>query len=250
MLRIRQLLQDAYAPATANRMLSALRGVLKNCWHARMVSAKGYQSAIDVPFPLSADPTTVGGLIEQFSRGNARPAIEDGLITQAHLPSANDVANPWIRLFQRVHDQYEPGEPFDNRRCTECAAAGLFVQALRQGGRNPTRSLIVSAIDHGAVNPAPASSACSSAPTTTTDTRACRSAASGTARWSSRDRPTWRARAARGRPVRSELGPTRGAGMKARSSRDLAQELGRDGFRGDPEWHFRVSPDVQAPAGV
>jgi hypothetical protein len=48
-LRIRQLLQDAYAPATANRMLSALRGVLKECWHSGPIPAQDYQSAVDVP---------------------------------------------------------------------------------------------------------------------------------------------------------------------------------------------------------
>jgi ABC-type branched-subunit amino acid transport system substrate-binding protein len=112
----------------------------------------GYHPPILDPFPLSADPTTVGSFIEQFSRGKASPAIENGLITQAHLPSASDDGNAWIRLFRQVHDQYEPNEPFDNMTVYGMAAAALFVQALRQAGPNPTRSSIVSAINGGAVN--------------------------------------------------------------------------------------------------
>jgi ABC-type branched-subunit amino acid transport system substrate-binding protein len=112
----------------------------------------GYHPAILDPFPLSADPTTVAGVIQQFSRGKASPAIENGLITQAHLPSATDGDNAWIRLFRQVHDQYEPNQPFDNMTVYGMAAAALFVQALRQAGPNPTRSSIVSAINRGAVN--------------------------------------------------------------------------------------------------
>jgi ABC-type branched-subunit amino acid transport system substrate-binding protein len=112
----------------------------------------GYHPTILVPFPLSADPTTVAGLIQQFSRGNVSPSIEDGLITQAHLPSAADTTNPWIRVFRQVHDRYEPSEPFDDMTVYGMAAAVVFVQALQQAGRNPTRSSIVAAVNRGAVN--------------------------------------------------------------------------------------------------
>jgi ABC-type branched-subunit amino acid transport system substrate-binding protein len=112
----------------------------------------GYHPTIVVPFPLSADPTTVGGLIQQFSRGNVSPSIEDGLITQSHLPSAADTANPWIRVFRQVHDRYEPSAPFDDNTVYGMAAAVVFVQALQQAGRNPTRASIVAAVNRGAVN--------------------------------------------------------------------------------------------------
>lgn len=112
----------------------------------------GYHPTVIDPFPLSADPSVVGPVITQFSRGRLSPALEDGLITQAHLPSAGDTADPWIRLFRKAHDQYDQAQPFDNLTVYGMAAAALFVQALRQAGQNPTRESIVAAIDRGAVN--------------------------------------------------------------------------------------------------
>src|SRR2546429_4007129 len=48
-LKIRGLLEEQYQPATANRMLSALRGVLRECWHAQLMTTEEYQAAISVP---------------------------------------------------------------------------------------------------------------------------------------------------------------------------------------------------------
>jgi integrase len=47
-LKIRSLLEENYLPATANRMLSALRGVLKECWHSGLLGTEEYHLAIDV----------------------------------------------------------------------------------------------------------------------------------------------------------------------------------------------------------
>src|SRR6202022_1944012 len=48
-LKIRGLLEEHYQPATANRMLAALRGVLRECWQAQLISVEDYQAATSIP---------------------------------------------------------------------------------------------------------------------------------------------------------------------------------------------------------
>src|SRR3989442_12402996 len=58
-LKIRGLLEENYQPSTANRMLSALRGVLRECWQAQLMSHEDYQAAINIP-ALRGEPEPRG----------------------------------------------------------------------------------------------------------------------------------------------------------------------------------------------
>ena len=46
---IRAHLADRYSPATANKMISALRGVLKMAWRLNLLTAEDYARAVDLP---------------------------------------------------------------------------------------------------------------------------------------------------------------------------------------------------------
>lgn len=97
---------------------------------------------------VGIDPTTVGALLKTISKGKASgTALIEGAITDGYLPSNTDTTNPWIQLFMKVRNQYDPGAPFDGNVEYGMASAFTLVQALEAAGKNLTRQGLVNAVE-------------------------------------------------------------------------------------------------------
>lgn len=76
---VRQYLAETYAPATANRMLAALRGVLRDAWRLGQLNSDDLHRAIDLP-PVRGDrlpagrAVTAAELAALFASCGATPA--------------------------------------------------------------------------------------------------------------------------------------------------------------------------------
>jgi ABC-type branched-subunit amino acid transport system substrate-binding protein len=96
---------------------------------------------------VGIDPTTVGGLLKTFSKGKAGTELIEGAVTDGYLPSPTDTSNPWIALFRKVHEKFDPSAPFDGNVEYGMANAYTLAQALQLAGKNLTRSSIVEAVN-------------------------------------------------------------------------------------------------------
>lgn len=94
------------------------------------------------------ESTTSGALTRTSSGGKASAAaMTEGAITDDYLPPSGDGSNPWIRLFKRIHDRYDPSAPFDGNVVYGMASAYTLVQALEAAGKSLTRDALVKAIE-------------------------------------------------------------------------------------------------------
>jgi len=98
---------------------------------------------------VGSDPITVGGLLKSFSKGKAGAALIEGMVTDGYLPAPSDTSNAWIKLFRKIHDQYDAKAPFDGNVLYGMAAAYTFAQALKEAGKDPTRQSLVDAVEKG-----------------------------------------------------------------------------------------------------
>jgi ABC-type branched-subunit amino acid transport system substrate-binding protein len=97
---------------------------------------------------VGIDPTTVAGLLKVVSKGKASgTALLNGVVTDGYLPSSSDTSNPWIKLFMKIHSQYDASAPFDGNVEYGMASAYTLVQALVAAGKNLTRAGLVNAVD-------------------------------------------------------------------------------------------------------
>jgi ABC-type branched-subunit amino acid transport system substrate-binding protein len=101
---------------------------------------------------VGIDPTTVGGLLKEFSKGKASTALIEGAVTDAYLPPPTDTSNPWIQLFKKIHDKYDKSAPFDGNVEYGMAVGYTFAQVLKSAGKSPTRDSLVKAVEAGGLN--------------------------------------------------------------------------------------------------
>jgi ABC-type branched-subunit amino acid transport system substrate-binding protein len=96
---------------------------------------------------IDSDISTLTGLLQNYSKGQAGGSLLNGLITALYLPSATDTSNPWIQLFQKIHSQYDSSNPFDGNTIYGMAVGYDFWQVLEKAGKNLTRSSLVSTLN-------------------------------------------------------------------------------------------------------
>ena len=101
---------------------------------------------------VGIDPTTVGGLLKTISKGKASgTGLIEGALTDGYLPSPTNTSDPWIKLFIKIHAQYDASAPFDGNVEFGMANAYTLVQALEAAGKNLTRQALINAVNtHGA----------------------------------------------------------------------------------------------------
>jgi branched-chain amino acid transport system substrate-binding protein len=117
--------------ATALTLLSAVR----QDYHPTIVVSN-----------VGSDPSTVGALISQYSRGAANKSLENGVITDSYMTTPDQVQNPWIQLFRKAHDSYEANLPFDFNAVQGMTLAYGTYQALHAAGPDLTRQSLLNAL--------------------------------------------------------------------------------------------------------
>ena len=96
---------------------------------------------------VSSDPTTLAGLVSNFSKGKDGASALNGLYTLNYLPMSSATSDPWMQLFLKIHSQYDSKEPVDGNMVYGMSMAYYFTLAMRAAGQNPTRQDLINAIN-------------------------------------------------------------------------------------------------------
>jgi ABC-type branched-subunit amino acid transport system substrate-binding protein len=97
---------------------------------------------------VGSDPTLVGGLLDQFSKGAVPGSASslNGVMTSEYIPGVDQPDNPWVQLWQKVWSQNGKGD-LTNYEIYGMSFAYTFVQALAAAGKDLTRDGLVKAIE-------------------------------------------------------------------------------------------------------
>jgi branched-chain amino acid transport system substrate-binding protein len=101
---------------------------------------------------VGADVTTLTGLLQTFSKGAAGAALLEGIVSGGYLPAPTNASDPWISLFQQIHDKYIPSLPMDGNVEYGMAVAFNFVDLMKKAGQNPTRQDVINTLNGGTVS--------------------------------------------------------------------------------------------------
>jgi len=93
---------------------------------------------------VGADIVTLTGYLKENTN-----ALLEGEVSDAYLPITTDTSNSWIKLFQKVDQQYDNNAPFDGNVEYGMALAYTTLQALKAAGSDLTRGSLVDAVNKG-----------------------------------------------------------------------------------------------------
>jgi len=93
---------------------------------------------------VGADIVTLTGYLKENTN-----ALLEGVVSDAYLPITTDTSNSWIKLFQKVDQQYDNNAPFDGNVEYGMALAYTTLQALKAAGSDLTRGSLVDAVNKG-----------------------------------------------------------------------------------------------------
>jgi branched-chain amino acid transport system substrate-binding protein len=93
---------------------------------------------------VGADLTTLKGAL-----GKAGSPLLEGLLATNYLPDAFDDNDPWIKEFKKINADYNDNAPFTGNTVYGMTVGYLFVQALKENGKDLTRASIEKTIEKG-----------------------------------------------------------------------------------------------------